>query len=60
MKTHKNIKGHRTPAREPSWCNYLTFALAIMVGFSLLLIPSCMQAQSQEVTIISNGEQHER
>ena len=46
MKAHKHTKD-------------LAFALLMMGMLGLLLIPSCMQAQSKEGTTISKGDQHD-
>lgn len=60
MKAHKHIKDGHTPAREPTtWRYYLFLALLVFGMFGLLLIPSCMQAQSKEGTVISKGDQHD-
>lgn len=61
MKAHKHIKDQHTPAHEPrTWVNFLTFTLLLVIGmFGLLLISSCMQAQSREGTVISKGDQHD-
>jgi len=60
MKVHKHIEGGHTPAREPTtWRYYLFLALLVFGMFGLLLIPSCMQAQSREGTVISKGDQHD-
>nr|WP_181716991.1 hypothetical protein [Psychrobacter sp.] len=59
MKAHKHIKDSHTPAREPTtWRYYLVVGLLALGMLGLLLIPSCMQAQSKEVTTVSKGEKH--
>lgn len=60
MKVHKHIEGSNVPTYKPTtWRYYLFLALLVFGMFGLLLIPSCMQAQSKEGTVISKGDQHD-
>lgn len=60
MKAHKHIKDQHTPECEPTtWRYYLLVVLLALGMLGLLLIPSCMQAQSKEGTVISKGDQHD-
>lgn len=60
MKAHKHIKDQHTSACEPTtWRYYLLVVLLALGMLGLLLIPSCMQAQSREGTVISKGDQHD-